>query len=253
MANRQETIVTSNPDINEGILPFAGPTSDFDLAAANKLLLPLSATERIEWASNRFRLGLVALTSAGLDSALVVHHIAEINRRGHSIPVWHFDTGLLHPETLSHEESLQELLDSPIHKFGPMREQTRDIIDNRLWETDLPEYRLRTKLIPLQRAIGAFGVTALISGIRRDQQTNTEHRAKKDIIGWGLNGELRIHPFIDWPKEAVDLYIDSNNLPKHPLHGSYDSIDDWPLMGLGQIKTECGMHLNGEDMIERAS
>jgi 3'-phosphoadenosine 5'-phosphosulfate sulfotransferase (PAPS reductase)/FAD synthetase len=105
----------------------------------------------------------------------------------------------------------------------------------------------------LQRAIGAFGVSALISGIRRDQQTNTKHRAKKDIVGWGRNGELRIHPFIDLPKEAVDLYIDSNKLPRHPLYGLYDSIDDWPLMRLGQIKLECGMHLDGEEMIERAS
>jgi phosphoadenosine phosphosulfate reductase len=224
---------------------------ELDLKKANETLRPLSASERIKWAVDTFPIGLYALTSAGIDSALTLDHIAKAADDNQPIPVIHINTGFLPRGTLPYLESLQKRYGFQLHQFGPTDKQIEHISDRELWNIDEAQYRRITKLNPLKRAIGELSVTALISGIRRDQTSN---RADLGYIGRGNDGEIRVHPFINWSNAAVNRYIVAHELPHHPLYKrGFDTIDDWTLMGLGEEKKECGIHLETIDIVERAS
>lgn len=226
------------------ILPLPGYSDNFDFEAENQTLEHLTAQERIEWAATRFGSGLHVLTSAGIDSALTLDHTAGIVE-----DVTNIDTRFLPDGTTEHLEAMRQRFGFRLHIFSPTRQTTRYIIDRELWKSNLPEYRQLTKLGPLTRAVGALGVAAYISGIRRDQ---TEYRSTLNYVFRGSDGEIRVNPFIDWTQAEVDRYMDEHNLPLHPLYyEGHTWLDDWPLMGSQRM--ECGMQRRGNEAEKRAS
>jgi phosphoadenosine phosphosulfate reductase len=235
------------PGTNRDVLPFPAFSDRFDFEAANQILQPLTAQERIEWAANRFRSGLHVLSSAGIDSALTLDHTAGIVE-----DVTNIDTRFLPDGSIEHRDAMKQRFSHHLHVFGPTREAASYILDQKLWETNLPEYRQITKLRPLKRAIGALGVIAYISGIRRDQ---TEERSSFGYVGRGRDGEIRIHPFIDWTQSEVDAYMDNHELPRHPLYYKEGRrwLDDWTLMGDQFMRMECGIQLSNDEVEEKAS
>lgn len=214
-----------------------------DLHQINSLLQPLTARERIAWASAHFGPGVYALTSAGVDSALLLDHLAQLKL---SVPVIHINTGFLPKETLAFRDKLKKRYGFKLYEFGPTTQQIQAITDEQLWEVDLERYSQITKLAPLHQAITKLGVRVLLTGIRGDQTAN---RARLGFIGSGNDGELRINPFIDWSKREVNDYLSRYNLPRHPLYTQgFESVGDWhttkPGTGRsGRTVIECGLHM----------
>jgi phosphoadenosine phosphosulfate reductase len=221
--------------------------SSTDIESVSDHLRNLSASERIKWASRMFDNGLFAMTSAGVDSALMMDHVAKSKI---DIPFIHINTGFLHHETLEFRDYLMKLYGFKFYEFGPTEIQIKRLNDSKLWATNLDEYGLITKIEPLQAAIKKLKVKALLTGIRGDQ---TQNRTGINIISKGKDGELRINPFIDWTSSMVDNYIDGNKLPRNPLYyKGFGSVGDIhttiPGKGRnGREVMECGLHMvNGK-------
>jgi phosphoadenosine phosphosulfate reductase len=218
-------------------------SADFDLNTVNRHMKNMTATQRINWSITNFGDGLYAMTSAGIDSALLLDHLAQT---GYSVPVVHINTGFLPEETLAFRDTLETLYDLSIHEYGPSSKQIDDITERELWNTDLSTYSKLTKLDPLERAINDLQIEALLTAVRSDQ---TDNRATLEYIGYGNNGELRIRPFIDWPTEAVATYIDGHGLPRNALHAKgYESVADRQTTTAGHGRVgrsimECGLHV----------
>lgn len=224
-----------------------------DLAKLNDYFESLTAIERIEWAIHTFNSSLFALTSAGVDSALLMDHIAQTK---HLVPVIHINTGFLPKETLAFRDNLKKRYTLQIHEFGPTDKQIKAMNDAKLWETDRNLYSKLTKLDPLQQAIDKLKVKALLTGVRGDQTSN---RATLGYIDEGNDGELRINPFIDWSKSQVENYINSHNLPRNPLyHKGYESVGDWHTTKPGKNRNgrlimECGLHLVNGKLVRQST
>jgi len=227
--------------------------TDDQITQANHELRAASADERIDWAVRAFPVGLYALTSAGVDSALTLEHVS---KPGRQIPVIHINTGFRPAETLTFRDQLREEFSLEMVEYGPNADIVDAIRETELWISDPAEYGRLTKVEPLARAIGELSVTALISGVRGDQ---TSTRSELDVVGRGKDGEIRVHPFIDWSKQRVDDYIDSNALPRHPLWPEYGSVEDAQTMVPGNGREgrsfdECGIHIvDGRVVRSRAS
>jgi phosphoadenosine phosphosulfate reductase len=224
-----------------------------DLEAINKQLASLSAMERIEWALTSFDSGLYALTSAGIDSALMLDHVAHMSR---PVPVIHINTGFLPEQTLDFRDELERRYGFALYEFGPSEEQIADVTMLRLWDGDLATYSKITKLDPMRKAIRELKVAALLTAVRADQ---TDNRATLRYIGEGNDGELRIHPFIDWPKTQVNDYIEKHSLPRNPLHKKgFESVGDLHVTQPGHDRQgrtvmECGLHVVGGKVIKGTS
>lgn len=209
----------------------------------------MPAADRLQWAAMQYKNGLFALTSAGVDSAVMLDQIASAGLR---VPIIHINTGFLPPETISFRDELRRRYNLTLREFGPTEDQVADITRTKLWDLDLARYSRITKLEPLSHAIRALGVTALIAGVRRDQ---TKIRAALDFIGYGPNGEIRLHPLLDWDQTQVERYIATHNLPRNPLYyKGYQSVEDRHLTKpghdrSGRARTECGIHVTGGKVI----
>lgn len=219
------------------------PLVQFNNNRANQELSVVSALERINWSYNQLGNGLFALTSAGVDSALMVEHIANSKL---PIKFIFLNTGFLPNETLSFRYDLSSKYGVQIIEVGPSQDEIEYIQHKKLWEADLEMYSRITKLEPLSKAISEYGITGLLSAIRHDQ---TENRSKLNFIGKGKDGEVRIHPFLDWSQQMVNEYFNVHNLPRNELFSKgYDSVEDVQTMApganrQGRSRMECGLHL----------
>lgn len=220
-----------------------------DLDKINDKLRTMSPIERILWTKETFNNGLYALSSGGIDSALLLDHIHKSKQQ---IPVLHINTGFLPKETIKFMQALKKKYGFKLIEFSPSKEQIAEITLLRLWDGDLDLYSKLTKVEPMSRAVNELGVIALLTAVRADQ---TKNRATLSYVGYGNDGELRIRPFIDWTKKEVNNYIDKNKLPRNPLYKKgFESVGDvyTTMPGLdrnGRLLMECGIHVaNGEPL-----
>ncbi len=213
----------------------------------------MTAQGRIKWAARAFGKHLFAMTSAGVDSALMID---SLDKSGLRIPVLHINTGFLPKETLSFRDKLQHEYGFQLYEYGPSKAQVADVKELKLWDGDLELYSKITKLEPLTRAIKELEVKALLTGVRSDQTAN---RAKLSYIGLGNDGEIRINPFLDWSKAKVSRYIEANKLPRNNLYKKgFESVGDRhntrPGKGRsGREVMECGLHVINGVALRRAS
>lgn len=228
---------------------FSNFQTSMNLEAINDELRALNPLARIKWAQQTFGANLYALTSAGVDSALILDHIAQT---GSSVPVIHINTGFLPEATLDFRDTLEQLFDLTIFEVGPSEAEIMEINKLELWETDPVQYSKLTKLTPLSRVIASFRIQALLTAVRADQ---TDNRATLDIVGYGTDNELRIRPFIDWSTDQVNDYIESHGLPRNALYAhGYDSVADTQTTKKGKGRKgrsllECGLHVIGGNPI----
>ncbi len=226
------------------ILLFPEPVHESDFDRLNADLEKLTARERIEWAFQRFGSGLFVLSSFGIDSALTIHESKQVaeNLNMSPLKVVHINTGFLPHGTISHRDALRQRDDFDLYETGPSEEETEYILQLDLWKNNLAEYREYTKLGPLKDLVQRYNITALISGIRRDQSPD---RSELQYINQGKFGEIRINPFADMTNEEVMEYFRVNQLPHHPLfYDGHKTLDDWTIMGEDNyIKNHCGLHV----------
>jgi phosphoadenosine phosphosulfate reductase len=224
-----------------------------DLDAENRALGASSPEELIEWALGRYGDALVASTSFGATSAVMLHLIHRVAPR---TPIICIDTGYLFPETYRFAQELIQRLRLDVRFYSAQMSAARqEALYGKLWEQGeegVKRYLQINKVEPMQRALDELGARAWMAGLRAEQ---TDHRAGLRPIE-EQDGRTKIHPILTWTEEQMDTYMQRHDLPYHPMVAQgYRSIGDHhstipttadmdPRDGrvLGKTR-ECGLHL----------
>jgi len=214
----------------------------------------LKAGERLRYLQQEFAGRVVASTSFGIQSAVMLDLIAE---NAPEIPVVFVDTGYLFPETYRYAEELVERFGTDLRVYQPSITSARmESIHGRLWEGDdkaVEQYGLLTKIEPMARALKELGSDVWLSGVRRSQSKTRADRGFAEQ----QKRTLKVYPILDWADAQVSAYMHDRDLPPHPLaEQGYVTMGDWhstrpALDGLdaeatrfGGDKYECGLHLD---------
>ena len=194
------------------------------LADLNQWLGAQSAEQRIAWALASLP-GEHALSSSfGAQSAAILHLVT---RERNDVPVILIDTGYLFPETYRFADQMTERLGLNLKVYRPtIGIAWMEARFGRLWEQGvdgIERYNRLRKVEPMRRALDELGARTWIAGLRRSQ---TEQRRGIDFLE--LRDERwKFHPLADWGDRDVWNYLQSNNLPYHPLwERGYISIGD---------------------------
>jgi phosphoadenosine phosphosulfate reductase len=239
--------------------PIAAAESPQALAELNRWLSARTAQERVQWAIEHLA-GHHALSSSfGAQAAVALHMTTQAKA---DIPVILIDTGYLFPETYRFVDALTERLSLNLKVYRPqVGSAWMEARYGRLWENGvegIQRYNQLRKVEPMQRALRELGVRTWIAGLRRGQSST---RADIDVLEL-REGRWKIHPIADWTDHDVWTYLQTNDLPYHPLwdqgyvsigdiHTTHRfmegmNLDDTRFFGL---KRECGLH---EDWAELA-
>ncbi len=226
---------------------------DPDLDEENRAVGASSAEELIGWASDRYGERLIASTSFGATSAVMLHLVHRVAPR---TPIICVDTGYLFPETYQFAEALIQRLNLDVRFYSAQMSPARqEALYGKLWEQGedgVNRYLQINKVEPMQRAIRELGAEAWMAGLRAEQ---TEHRAGLRRVD-RQDGRIKLHPVLHWTGEDMTAYMDRHDLPYHPMfEQGYRSIGDHhstipttadmdPRDGriLGKTR-ECGLHL----------
>lgn len=221
-------------------------------STVSRLLEACRAEDRVAWAVDSFRQGLMLSTSFGIQSAVMLHLVTKAFPE---VPVVFIDTGYLFPETYVFASVLTQRLRLNLKTYTPLMTPARqEALYGRLWEQGvegLTKYGLINKVEPMDRALKELGSKAWMSGVRRAQS-----RARMEFqIVMMQNRMLKIAPILDWSDQQIGEYIAAHDLPEHPLRKQgYVSVGDWhstkPLSKemtaketrFNGVKRECGLH-----------
>ncbi len=227
--------------------------ADADLDQQNRALGTSTPEVLMQWASQRFGDKLIASTSFGATSAVMLHLVHEVAPR---TPIICVDTGYLFPETYQFAEDLIKRLELDVHFYAARMSPARqEALYGKLWEQGeegVDRYLQINKVEPMQRALRDLGAEGWMAGLRSEQ---TEHRAGLRRID-RQDGRVKIHPILRWTDDEITAYMERYDLPYHPMvQQGYRSIGDHhstipttadmdPRDGriLGKTR-ECGLHL----------
>jgi len=226
---------------------------DFDPESISNEIAQLRAGERIRALYEQFGDHLVASTSFGLQSAVMLHLIDQYAPK---TPIVFIDTGHLFPETYRYADELISRFDLDIRVYQPTYSTARmQALWGDLWEgskEDQERYAMLTKIEPMNRALRDTGADVWLSGLRRSQSTTRKDRPFVER----QKKTLKAYPILDWANAQVDLYFNEHGLPRHPLADQgYLTMGDWhstrPSVGgdaestrFNGEKYECGLHLD---------
>jgi phosphoadenosine phosphosulfate reductase len=218
---------------------------DFDPASLSAEIAPMRAGERIKLLHKRLGDHLVATTSFGLQSAVMLHLIHE---NAPEIPVVFIDTGHLFPETYQYAEQLCAMLPKlDLRVYQPTISAARmQALWGNLWENGkegAERYGVLTKVEPMNRALRELGADVWLSGLRRSQ---SETRSDRPFVEQQKK-TLKAYPILDWADAQVDIYLHQHNLPRHPLsEKGYLTMGDWHSTRPSDDGTAAGTRFNGE-------
>ena len=224
-----------------------------DLAVLNARYETMSAQEILRHAIEQQFVGRITIVSSfGAESVILLHMISEIDP---ALPVIMLNTGKLFGETLRYRDRLQDKLGlMDVRAVGPdPRDLNAEDPKGALWQRDTDACCDVRKVRPQARAVEGFD--ALITGRKRFQ---TGTRATMNIIERDTDGRYKINPLANWDLNALKAYIETHNLPRHPLvKDGYLSIGCMPCTSrveeggdyrsgrwADSDKDECGIHLN---------
>jgi len=214
----------------------------------------LTAEERIERAVDVTGAEVMATSSFGIQSAVLLHLIHRVYPK---MPIVFIDTGFLFDETYQYAERLVKMWGLDLHTYKAER---NDSVESESGETvDLEEYNSIHKVEPLYRALNELSPKCWISGVRRVQSST---RRDKPISEEDF-GLVKLYPIIDWTDKDVFLYQQRHELPEHPLwKEGYVTVGDrhlsdklkpgqaWEGTRFGGVVRECGLHTNKEKELE---
>lgn len=208
------------------------------------------------------KIGLIS--SFGADAALLLAMVADVDK---ATPVLFLETEKHFPETLDYARNLTQHIGlTNVHWLKPDPSLVARIDPNGdLWSTTPNRCCWMRKVEPLDRAVKALGLEALITGRKRYQ---TSERAQLEKIELDDKGIFRINPLVYYTKERQRAESKERGLPEHPLVGQgYLSIGCAPCtkpvaagqderagrwahtIGLeNEQKTECGIHLSSDEV-----
>jgi phosphoadenosine phosphosulfate reductase len=220
----------------------------------NAWLEARSPQDRVHWALSTLP-GEHALSSSfGVQSAAILHLVTCEHPE---IPVLLIDTGYLFPETYRFADELTERLGLNLKVYPPaLGVAWMEARHGRLWEQGMDgieRYNRLRKIEPMKRALRDIGAHTWIAGLRR---TQSQERKAINVLEL-REGRWKFHPVADWTDQDVWNYLQSNNLPTHPLsQRGYTSVGDVhttnplePGMRAEEtrffgLKRECGLHFD---------
>ncbi len=204
---------------------------------------------------------IAVVSSFGAESAVLLHLVASIDP---ATPVLFLDTGKHFSETLAYRDTLVAQLGlTGIEVLTPdaAKLAARDESGLR-WSYDPDGCCEIRKVEPLARAIERFD--ASITGRKGFQSATRTGLPRFEIDNSDTQGRLKINPLADWSSEDLAAYFERHGLPAHPLVAEgYPSIGcspcthrvaagEDPRSGRwkGWDKTECGIHVPGEPIVD---
>ncbi|MEM6376073.1 MAG: phosphoadenylyl-sulfate reductase [Pseudomonadota bacterium] len=198
--------------------------------------------------------GRVALVSSfGAEAVVLLHMVSQIDRH---TPVLFLDTEMLFPETLAYQHEIAVKFQLSDLRAIQARKEDLDQHDpdGELHKIATDACCALRKTRPLARALRDFD--GWITGRKR---FHGGARASLDIFeAEPGTGRIKINPLAHWRPEDVLSYVETHDLPRHPLVArGYPSIgcmpctspakqDEDPRAGRwrGNKKTECGIHFD---------
>jgi phosphoadenosine phosphosulfate reductase len=202
---------------------------------------------------HEFASRIALVSSFGAESVVLLHLVASVEP---GLPIIFIDTGKMFGSTLRYRDEIVArlgLTDVRIARPDPTVLTLRDR-DSGLWLRDPDKCCAIRKVAPLSHAL--LGFDAWISGRKRYQGGM---RAELPLIE--ADGDrIKINPLVDWSREVVARYRQSNDLPDHPLVADGfrsigcmpcttrvdDDEDERSGRWRGRGKAECGIHLGLE-------
>lgn len=201
---------------------------------------------------HEFKDEICVVSSFGAESAVLLHMVAQIDP---TTPVIFLNTGKLFGETLRYRDRLQTLLGlTDVRSIGPHPTDLAEKDSNEdLWQKNNDMCCHIRKNLPQERALKGF--KAVLTG-RKRFQTSQRGSMQRIEIDDEAAARLRINPLADFTLEDLQAYLETHNLPKHPLvKDGYLSIGCMPCTDKvkegddyrsgrwsEQDKEECGMH-----------
>ena len=201
---------------------------------------------------DEFKDEICVVSSFGAESAVLLHMVAQIDP---TTPVIFLNTGKLFGETLRYRDRLQTLLGlTDVRSIGPYPTDLAEKDSNEdLWQKNNDLCCHIRKFWPQQRALKGF--KAVLTGRKRFQTTQRSSMQRIEIDDEAA-ARLRVNPLADFTLEDLQAYLETHNLPKHPLvKDGYLSIGCMPCTDKvkegndyrsgrwsEQDKEECGMH-----------
>jgi phosphoadenosine phosphosulfate reductase len=135
-----------------------------------------SAQDRILWGLETFGEHLVASSSFGAQSAVMLHMVSHLAPQ---VPIILVDTGYLFPETYQFIEDMRERMDLNLHVYqSKMSNERQEALYGRLWEQGkegLEKYNLMNKVEPMNRALVEWQARGWLAGLRREQASSRKH------------------------------------------------------------------------------
>lgn len=202
---------------------------DIDLAYWNNVLKDKSPEDIIKWALSLSEKRIVT-TSFGTYSAALLYAFYKTYK---DIDIVWCDTGYNTPETYNHAIDVMNRFQLNMHVYIPLKSNGYINATIGLPQVDHPnhdEFTETVKLEPFRRALAEHQPEVWFTNIRVRQ---TAFRDSKDILSYSKDGILKVSPFYYWSDEELDVYLDSNELPKN-----VDYFD--PTKALKN--RECGIH-----------
>ncbi|WP_409433939.1 phosphoadenylyl-sulfate reductase [Litorimonas sp. RW-G-Af-16] len=208
-----------------------------------------SALETLRRSIDRYRGEIVMASSLGVDSAVLLHLAAQIDR---DLPIIFLDTGKHFRETLVYRDQLIKRLGlTNFQNIIPDQNSVKaEDPDGMLHASDPDACCNLRKVRPLDSVI--HGYAARITGRKRYQ---TPDRHDMPILETG-GRQVKVNPLAYWQAKDVTNYMQQHDLPPHPMLAlGYLSIGCQPCTTRvaegedpragrwrNQDKTECGIH-----------
>ena len=223
---------------------------------ASEMLVRTAELSAVEFLTtilrDEFKDEICVVSSFGAESAVLLHMVAQIDP---TTPVIFLNTGKLFGETLRYRDRLQTLLGlTDVRSNGPHPTNLAEKDSNDdLWQKNNDLCCHIRKFLPQQHALKGF--KALLTGRKRFQTTQRSSMQRIEIDD-EVAARFRVNPLADFTLEDLRAYLETHNLPKHPLvKDGYLSIGCMPCTDKvkegndyrsgrwsEQDKEECGMH-----------
>lgn len=233
--------------------------AETDAVRLNRLFRGTDTLDMLETMLKERMAGDVAVVSSfGAESAVLLHLISRVDP---TVPVLFLETGKHFPETLAYRDLLVGRLGlKDLRNLTPDPEELAKKDESGLrWSYDPDGCCEIRKVKPLAKAL--LGFDASITGRKAFQASTRSSLPRFEIDTTDEQGRLKINPLIDWSPERIAAYIEEYDLPPHPLVAEgYLSIGCMPCTSKvapgedarsgrwrGWDKTECGIHLPGQD------
>ncbi len=236
--------------------------TEADADALNSRFTGASTQELLGSVLREGLVGRVAVVSSfGAESAVLLHLVASI---APATPVLFLDTRRHFPETLAYRDLLIERLGlTGVLNLTPDAAvlEARDA-SNLRWSYDPDGCCEIRKVVPLAGALAHFD--ASITGRKGFQSDTRAGLPRFEIDHADTAGRLKVNPLADWNSDDIAAYFATHDLPAHPLVAQgYPSIGCSPCTSKvapgedpragrwrGWDKTECGIHVPGQDDTE---